>query len=155
MYHVVYRVKYHVASHFDYLVFYMLVYTVYNIYVIRNVIHTKSIYFVSNTILTCIICRINRNYCQWYSAHTMWIQLGGVAIKLVYYYYYYYCYYYYYYYYYYYSSQCILIAQMVRGSHSKLPPPFVAVHRQCAILCTCIIIWVHGEQLCYVMLCYF
>ncbi len=33
-------------------------------HVIRNVIHTKSIYFVSSTILTYIKCRINRNYCQ-------------------------------------------------------------------------------------------
>ena len=33
-------------------------------HVICNVIHTKSIYFVSNTILTYIKCRINRNYCQ-------------------------------------------------------------------------------------------
>ena len=38
-------------------------------HVIRKVIHTHSIAFVSNTILTYIKCRINRNYCQWYSPH--------------------------------------------------------------------------------------
>ena len=37
--------------------------------VIRNVIHTNSIYFISNNILTYIKCRFNRNYCQLYSPH--------------------------------------------------------------------------------------
>ncbi len=34
-----------------------------------NVIHTNSISFISNNILTYIKCHFNRNYCQWYSPH--------------------------------------------------------------------------------------
>ena len=37
--------------------------------VIRKVIHTNIISFISNNILIYIRCRFNRIYCQWYSPH--------------------------------------------------------------------------------------
>ena len=52
------------ASHIQYIQAYKIQGNKMRRNVIRKVIHTNSISFISNNILTYIECRFNRDYCQ-------------------------------------------------------------------------------------------